>query len=72
MSIAKKTMISMIEKMPDEKVMKILSFAKFVDNEEDDTLYLSTEEEEELVGLLENEDRVSGDVVLDEIMRVKG
>ena len=68
MSIAKKTMIDMIYKMTDDKVIKILSFAKFIENERDNELLFADDEEDEIIHLLETDERIDGSSVLNEIL----
>ena len=71
MNTAKKTMIDIIRRMSDEKVMKLLSFAKFIENEIETELYLSDEEEAEIIDLLENDERIDGNIVLNDILGVR-
>ena len=63
----KKTMIDIIHRMSDEKVMKLLSFAKFIESENEIELLISDEEESEIADLLENDERIDGNIVLNNI-----
>jgi len=65
MNAAKKTAIEIINNMHDDKVLKVLSFVKFIENEEDEELYISEDEENELIYILENDENVDGNTVLD-------
>ena len=71
MNIAKKNMIDIIRGMSDEKVMKLLSFAKFIESENEIELLISDEEEGEIADLLENDERVDGNGVLNSILGVQ-
>ena len=68
MNTAKKAMIDIIRRMSDEKVMKLLSFAKFIDSENEVELLLSDEEEAEIIDLLENDERIDGNILLNDIL----
>ena len=68
MNTAKKAMIDIIRRMSDEKVMKLLSFAKFIDSEDEVELLLSDEEEAEIIDLLENDERIDGNILLNDIL----
>ena len=73
MNVAKKTMIDIIYRMSDEKVMKLLPFAKFIESENgyESELLISDEEESEILRLLENDERMDGNIVLNSILRVQ-
>ena len=64
----KKTIIDIIRRMSDEKVMKLLSFAKFIESENEIELLMSDEEENEIIDMLENDERVDGNVVFNNIL----
>ncbi|MCL2401121.1 MAG: hypothetical protein FWC90_00615 [Oscillospiraceae bacterium] len=68
MDVARQTVIDIIQRMPNDQVMKVLSFAKFVENEETE-LWLSDVEEDEIVYLLANEEKVDYDAVVNDILR---
>jgi hypothetical protein len=68
MSAAKKMMIDMIENMHDDKIFKIMSYARFVEKEDDAELILTEEEEDELIDILENSESIDGNIVLDSIL----
>ncbi|MCL2408609.1 MAG: hypothetical protein FWC96_03230 [Oscillospiraceae bacterium] len=103
MDAVRQTVIDIIQRMPNDQVMKVLSFAKFVENEEVEAallrteaeeaagikrytpmnrvferidhiidaeaeLWLSPEEEEEIVYLIKHDEIVDGDAVLNDIL----
>lgn len=68
MNTTQKTMIDIIRKMSDEKLMKLISFAKFIETENEAELLLSDDEEAEIINLLENDERVDGNILLNDIL----
>ena len=64
MSYAQKMAIDLIKQMPDEKILKLLSFADFIKNETDPELIFLDGEEEEIEQLLETDERVDGSKIL--------
>lgn len=62
MNTVKKTMIDIISRMSDEKVMKLLSFAKFIESEGENGSLLSGEEAE-TVDLSENYGKQALDII---------
>ena len=68
MSTAMKMVMDSISEMPDDKLLKVWSFSEFVKKEADVELYISEEEESELIHLLETEERIDGDTVFRELL----
>ena len=67
MSYAQKMAIDLIKQMPDEKILKLLSFANFIKNETVSELDFLPGEEEEIEMLLATEEKVDGNTVLNSI-----
>ena len=54
MSIPKKVIMDLVEGFPEEKLGKVISFIKFIKQEEEPTLILESEDEEEIAQILAN------------------
>jgi len=71
MSATQKTMIDIIGRMSDVKLMKLISFARFIESEYEPELLLSDDEEAEIIDLLENDERIDGNILLNDILGVR-
>lgn len=53
MAISKKIILELIDDLPEEKLGKVLSYINFIKEEEEPTLLLEAEDEEETINILE-------------------
>ncbi len=53
MAISKKIILELIDDLPEEKLGKVLSYINFIKEEEEPTLLLEAEDEEEIINILE-------------------
>lgn len=63
MAISKKLILELINDLPEEKIGKVISFIKFVKEEEDFELVLESDDEEEIVRILEEDEWYSTEEV---------
>ena len=68
MNTAKKLINDIVDIIPDDKAVKLLSFAKYLKDEQEPELLLTVEEEQELQYLLDNDERVDGENILKGIL----
>ncbi|MEA4963330.1 hypothetical protein [Lutispora sp.] len=54
MSIPKKMIMDLVKELPEEKLGKVISFIKFIKQEEEPILVLESEDEEEIAQILVN------------------
>ena len=53
MAISRKIIMELIDDLPEEKLGKVLSYINFIKEEEEPTLLLEAEDEEEIINILE-------------------
>ncbi|WP_352418700.1 hypothetical protein [Proteiniborus sp.] len=63
MSIPKKRILELVEGLTEEKLGKVISFIKFIKEEEEPVLLLEPEDEKEIIKVLEEDDWYSSDEV---------
>ena len=56
MAISKKIILELIDDLPEEKLGKVLSYINFIKEEEEPTLLLEAEDEEEIINILEEDE----------------
>ncbi len=56
MSIPKKMIMDLVKELPEEKLGKVISFIKFIKQEEEPILVLESEDEEEIAQILVNDE----------------
>ena len=65
MAISKKIILELIDDLPEEKLGKVLSYINFIKEEEEPTLLLEAEDEEEIINILEENEWYTSDTVSD-------
>ncbi len=65
MAISKKIILELIDDLPEEKLGKVLSYINFIKKEEEPTLLLEAEDEEEIINILEENEWYTSDTVSD-------
>lgn len=63
MSIIQSTLINTISNLSEDKLTKVLSYAVFLQNEQDNELEFSLDDENELLQALANDERIDSSVV---------
>ena len=63
MAISKKIILELIDDLPEEKLGKVLSYINFIKKEEEPTLLLEAEDEEEIINILEENEWYTSDTV---------
>lgn len=61
MAISKKLILELIEDLPEEKMGKVISFIKFIKEEEEPTLILEPEDEIDVLNILEENEWYSSE-----------
>lgn len=56
MAISRKIILELIDDLPEEKLGKVLSYINFIKKEEEPTLLLEAEDEEEIINILEEDE----------------
>lgn len=64
MAISRKTILELVNDLPEEKLGKVISFIKFVKEEEEPVLLLESEDEEEILNILDQEEWYSSDEIM--------
>ena len=65
MAISRKIILELIDDLPEEKLGKVLSYINFIKEEEEPTLLLEAEDEEEIINILEENEWYTSDTVSD-------
>ena len=63
MRTAKQLVMDVLDDMPDNQILQVLSYAKFVKSEQEPELYLSEEEDDEIAHILETDEWIDADIV---------
>ena len=63
MAVPRKVILELVESIPEEKLGKVISFIKFVRDEEELTLSLEVDDEEEILKVLEEDDWYSSEEI---------
>ena len=59
MNQAHQILLNLIESMPEEKILQILSYANFLKQESDNVLLLESDDEEEINNIIQNDEYYS-------------
>ena len=68
MAIPKKIILELVKDLSDEKLGKVISFIKFVKEEEDSILLLEKDDEEEILRILEEDEWYTSEEVREMLM----
>lgn len=68
MAIPKKILIDLINDLPDEKIGKVISFVRFIKEEDDQELVLEPDDEEDIMRILEEDIWYTSDELKKELM----
>lgn len=63
MATSKKLILELVEDLPEEKLGKVISFIKFIKEEEEPTLILETKDEEDILNILEEDEWYSSEEI---------
>ena len=68
MAIPKKILIDLINDLPDEKIGKVISFVRFIKEEDDQELVLEPDDEEDIMRILKEDIWYTSDELKKELM----
>lgn len=68
MAIPKKILIDLINDLPDEKIGKVISFVRFIKEEDDQELVLEPDDEEDIMRIIEEDIWYTSDELKKELM----
>lgn len=63
MATPRKLILELVEDLPEEKLGKVISFIKFVKEEEEPILVLEPEDEEDILNILEEDEWYSSEEI---------
>ncbi len=63
MVISKKLILELVDDLPEEKLGKVISFIKFIKEEEEPTLILESEDEIDILNILEDDEWYNSDEI---------
>ncbi|MGI5859577.1 MAG: hypothetical protein ACOX8P_09760 [Tepidanaerobacteraceae bacterium] len=72
MAISKKLILELVEDLPEEKMGKVISFIKFIKEEEEPILILEPEDEIDVLNILEENQWYSSEEIKKSIEDKKG
>ena len=72
MAISKKLILELVEDLPEEKMGKVISFIKFIKEEEEPILLLEPEDEIDVLNILEENQWYSSEEIKKSIEDKKG
>lgn len=61
--ISKKLILELVDDLPEEKLGKVISFIKFIKEEEEPTLILESEDEIDILNILEDDEWYNSDEI---------
>ena len=61
--ISKKLILELVDDLPEEKLGKVISFIKFIKEEEEPTLILESEDETDILNILEDDEWYNSDEI---------
>ena len=63
MATSKKLILELVEDLPEEKLGKVISFIKFIKEEEEPILVLESEDEEDILSILREDEWYSSEEI---------
>lgn len=63
MATSKKLILELVEDLPEEKLGKVISFIKFIKEEEEPILILEPKDEEDILNILEEDEWYSSEEI---------
>lgn len=63
MATSKKLILELVEDLPEEKLGKVISFIKFIKEEEEPILVLESEDEEDILNILREDEWYSSEEI---------
>jgi hypothetical protein len=71
MAISKKLILELVEDLPEEKIGKVISFIKFIKEEEEPILILEPEDEIDVLNILEEDQWYSSQEIKESVENKK-
>lgn len=63
MAIPRKIILELVDDLSEEKLGKVISFIKFIKEEEEPVLFLESDDEEEIIKILDEDEWYSSDEI---------